>query len=709
MRKIFLPGLLVLALGSLSEAQPLSVSPMEETIVSVPQLHARRDTAYAVNTLSGEKLRERAADTLGETLQEELGIRATTFGPGVGLPVIRGQSGDRVAVLQNGLATLDVSGVSQDHALSLEPLLAQRIEVLRGPAVLLYSGRAIGGTVNVLDNSIPDIVPEKLQGGLELRHGTAADRDAGVFTLDGGAGDFAWHLDGLYRESNNIEIDGYASRETAAAEEAEEHEEEEPNTHGFIRNTASRARSGTLGASLVRDWGFAGFSVNHLVNKYGIPGSVHAHEEEEHEEEEEEEEDHNVRIDLEHTRLSLRGAVMDLFSGTGEERTYDLRFSLGYSDYRHDEIEGGSAATRYENESTELRTELLHQRDESHFGVIGLHLRNSDFSAEGEESFVPRSDIRSWALFLLEDFHWEKWLLEIGGRWERQETEISPQSDQFPEDICLFKDAEHDLVSFSIAGIRHLGDGRLRTSLSRSQRAPTVEELFACGPHIATGTYERGDPTLKRETLLDAEIGIEWSRGPYGGTLNLFRRKFDDYIYEAGQGIWVSEDGEEFADEESCEAEEHGCTPLFLYRQEEASFHGAELELSRTLGRDFRLALLSDYVRGELDEGGDVPRLPPLRYGLRLEYQRSAWSGHVQLMEVEEQDRPGRNEESTEGHTLLSAALRWQSPESWRGLWSVQLRGSNLLDEEVRNATSFIRDSAPEAGRSFELITRLSF
>ena len=719
--RILLPGLLALVLISPSRAEPISVSPMEETIVSVPQLHERRDTVHAVNILSGDKLRERAAATLGATLQDELGIRATTFGPSVGLPVIRGQTGDRVAILQNGLAVLDASGVSQDHALSLEPLLAERIEVLRGPAVLLYSGRAIGGTVNVLDNRIPDKVPEKLRGALELRHGTAADADASVFTLDGGTGSFAWHLDGLYRENNDIEIDGYAILETAMEEEEEEeHEgEEEENTRGFIGNTASRGKSGTIGASLVKEWGFVGFAVSHLESEYGLPTGVHLHEEEAHgEEEEHDEEEHgeeghegedNTFIDLEHTRFSLRGSVQDILARTGGERQYDLRFSLGHSDYQHDEIEDGMAVTRYENESTELRTELQHHRDRKHFGTVGLHVQNSDFSAAGEESFVPRSDIRSWALFLLEDFHWDKWLLEVAGRWERQEIEPSPRANEFSEDNCSFRDAEHDLFSASVAGIRHFSDGRLYASLSRAQRAPTVEELFACGPHAATGTYERGDAELEEETLLNLEIGVEWSRQPYSGALNLFRQEYGDYIYESSQGLWASEEGEEFPDEESCEAVESGCAPLFLYRQEDASFYGAELELSRELGSNFRLALLSDYVRGELDDAGDVPRLPPLRYGLRLEYWHNAWSGHVQLMEVEEQDRPGRNEETTAGHTLLSATLRWQAPESWRGNWSVQLRGSNLLDEEVRNATSFIRDAAPEPGRSVELVVRMGF
>ncbi len=285
---------------------------IEEFIVTASPLAKTEDAvSQAFTTLSGTDLRARAASTLGDTLEGEPGIASASFGPGVGAPVIRGLGGNRVRVLQDNIDSLDASSSSPDHGIMVEPLLAERIEVLRGPATLRYGSGAIGGVVNVIDNRIPDSVPDKLTGGLEYRHGSAGDNDNAVALVEGGAGRLAWHLHGLYRESNDLAIRGPAVNPDL--------DPDGESPRGSIPNTDSRAHAFTGGFSWVTDRGFIGLSVSRLENEYGIPSGGHAHAEEEDEEEghdehhDEHEDEHEgeheelVRIDMKQTRTDLKG------------------------------------------------------------------------------------------------------------------------------------------------------------------------------------------------------------------------------------------------------------------------------------------------------------------------------------------------------------------------------------------------------------------
>ncbi|MFC6977616.1 TonB-dependent receptor [Microbulbifer taiwanensis] len=417
--------------------------PLEEVNVTVSPLDKPADAVAApVSVLSGEALRDAAAATLGQTLESQPGVANASFGGGVGLPVIRGQSANRVKVLNDNLDVADASNTSSDHAASIEPLLAQRIEILRGPAALRYGSGAIGGVVNVIDGRIPTQVPEALEGALEMRHNSGNSQDAGVFRLSGGAGRVAWYLDGVYRDSDDTEIPGLAIIHREEAHHDEEHageehghEEEEFNTDGFVGNTNARAHSYSGGVSWITETGFVGLSVNQLENNYGIPLGAHEHH---HEEEEHGEEDHHeeeaagdeheehehgeapevVRIDMAQTRYDLKG-----------EHQFDdgywdkLRLRLGYNDYEHTELEAHGdhfhEGTRFTNEAWESRIEVTHDDGGEWRGAYGLQLSNKDFAAIGDEAFVQPSKTRSVGLFTMKERAWGDWHLDLGGRAEQ--------------------------------------------------------------------------------------------------------------------------------------------------------------------------------------------------------------------------------------------------------------------------------------------------
>lgn len=401
--------------------------------------------AQFASVINGDELKEKGASTLGETLGQELGVSNTSFGPSVGRPVIRGQTGDRVRVLQGGTGVLDVSSISPDHAISIEPLLAERIEIIRGPNTLAYGSGAIGGVVNVVDNRIPEKVPTNVRGGFEQRHESASDTDTSVFKLDGGKDNVAFHVDGFYRDGNETEVKGFAS----ATPDGDE-------SSGFIENSAHRAKGVTLGASWIEDENFVGFSVNRLENTYGVPGHAHGGD--------------AVQIDLEQTRYELKGRKVDPLAGFAEAEA-----QITFNDYQHIELEGGATGTVFNNEAIEARLELTHLpftfMSKEIEGVMGVQLLGRDFAAIGDEAFVPTSEIKSQGVFLVQSLQSGDLTHEWGVRLENQDIDPLAQAA-----------VSHDVISLSYSSLWDLSDTTTLTmALSRSQRAPAVEELFANG------------------------------------------------------------------------------------------------------------------------------------------------------------------------------------------------------------------------------------
>ncbi|MDM3871826.1 TonB-dependent receptor [Porticoccus sp. W117] len=674
-------SLLALAVGTISaqayaqNTQQPQTSIDEEVIITASPVHGDKDKVIqGISILSGDELREQAAATLGETLQGELGISSSSFGPGVGLPVIRGQSANRVKVLQNSLDTLDASDTSPDHASGTESLLAERIEVLRGPSTLRFGNGAIGGVVNVIDNRIPESVPESVESAVEVRHNSANSGDNLVFKVDGGEGNIAWHLDGLYRSSNNIQIDGPAMLEHEEEEhEGEEEHEEEETTIGFVDNTDANTNSLTGGLSWVGEDRFVGFSVSRLENNYGIPPGAHGHEEEEGEEGEEEEE--IIRIDLEQTRYDFRAGLNNPWEGIEQ-----LSFGLAYNDYRHVELEGAEQGTVFTNDAWESRLELVHEQWGNWKGAFGLQLQMADFAAVGEEAFVAPADISNYGVFWLEDMNIDDWHIELGVRAERQQI-----------DPINGAEVSHTTTTLSGAAQWLFADNQhLSFSLTNAERAPTVEELFSEGAHLATNQFIFGNSALDEETSLNYELGYHYHSEAVTLQAFVFYNDISDFIYELGRGTEMEE------------------LPVFDYVQQDATFQGAEAELNIALNEELTLNLFGDYVRAELNDGSDVPRITPARFGTELEYGAGEWSAKLRWTEVQDQDRPGDEEEPTEGYSRVDTSLSYQIDGN-NADYTLFLRGSNLLNEDIRDATSFLREFAPQAGRSFELGVRVTF
>lgn len=689
-----------------AEPQPAAAGgkPALEYLITVPLHRTEAETALPVTVIDGETLRERGAASIGAALDGSPGIASASFGPGVGQPVIRGQAGPRVKVLQNGVASADASAVSADHAVAVEPLLAESVEVLRGPATLLYGGGAIGGVVNVIDNRIPRALPEKaFSGAVEQRHDGASDGDTSVFRLDGGAGAIAWHLGGVYRDWNDVEIPGLAfNRDTV--------EDLDESSDGFITNSDGRNHRIVGGLSWLFDNGHVGFAVSDMRSRYGIPsgghvhidGAGHDHDHDHDEEEDDHDHDHAeahghdaVRIDMRQTRYDLAGEWRRP-AGTLDT----LRWHLAYTDYEHSELEAGVKATTFNNETWEGRLELIHRPIAGWHGVLGLQLRDTDFAALGEEAFIPASTTRAAGLFLVEDYHRGDWLYEIGLRADRDSVEADGQGD---ERFNAYSASASALWNFSPRW-------SLGAALSRSQRAPTVEELYSNVEtverhgdhfhyhdpvvHAATRAIEVGNADLDRETARNLDLTLRYHTEAVSGFVTAFYNDFRDFIYLGNTGFEVGE------------------VAVLEYRQEDARFHGVEFELSLPLARigagAFSVDLFGDRVRGELDRGGDVPRLPPWRLGARLNLAQGGLKTFVAVTHAADQDRPGAFEGETDGYRRLDAgvsyALALGATET-----TLFLRGSNLTDEEIRASTSFLRDFAPEPGRSLEAGVRFAF
>ena len=658
---------------ALSDEEAIELEPL---VIATPLEQKVSETALPVTILGGDELRIKAASTLGATLENEVGINNQSFGPGVGIPVIRGQTGPRVQVLQDRLGSLDASTVSPDHASTVEPLLADKIEVLRGPGTLLYGGGAIGGVVNVIDGRIPDYIPEHIETALESRYNLVDDGKAVVFRLDGGLDSLALHLDGFYRDNNNVRIPGLAIDPLTRQEPSAF------NTNGFIANTGGRALSGSAGASYVGEEGFIGLSVNRLENDYDIPPA---------------EPDELASITQKQTRYDLKGEWFE-----PHDLIEKVRLRASYNDYEHTELDNGAAGTRFENDAFEGRLEVVHNAIGPLQGVVGLTGLTRRFSAIGDEAFVPRSDITRYGLFVLEDLETEPWLFEFGGRFDR--SSVDPVSAQGVSYIPW---------SISASAILNLiEESSIRLALSRNQRAPDVVEMFAFGPHLATNAFEIGSRDLRTETSYNVDLGFTFNTDFVDADLNLFYNHYDGYIFQANTGTFFNREIDRF--EAVCTST---CLPVLRTEQQGAIFKGYEANLlfplADTQFGGFDLTLFSDYVRGTFTRGGNVPRMPPLRYGAQLGYALAGdygeWNSTIRFTRADAQTDAGANDMPTGGYNLLNTNLSYRIEPTAESELLFFIRGTNLLNEEVRLSTSFLRNIAPEAGRSIEFGIRAQF
>ncbi len=673
-----------LAMPTHADEQP--VTELETVVVTAPLQEKPSATSVPVDVLTGDELRLKVGDTIGDTLKNEPGVTNQSFGPGVGTPVIRGQSGPRVRVLSNGVGGNDVSQLSPDHASSVEPILADRIEVLRGPASLLYGSGAIGGVVNVLDNRIPTRLPDRLMGGaFEQRFNSVDDESTTMLKIEGGQDHFAYHFDGFNRVSDNLGIGGQAIDQQAALATNPTLAVPLQNSYGVIPNTYTHAVSGTAGMSLVGDAGFAGVSINNLENNYGVPpdGSGGP----------------NVRIDLHQTRYDFKSELNKPLPFVET-----LRMRLGYTDYQHTELDGGLPGTAFSKQSYEGRVELVHQALGPFKGSVGFQSINSDFAAfdfTGAKTIVPTSQIDSYGVFAVESFDYGPVGFQLGARVEQ--SSIAPQG---------WSTFNYTPVSASAAGLWKInGSNDLSLGLTRSQRAPQVQELLSHGFHDATHSYELGDASLDMETSYNLDLGYKFKADWVKAEVNLFHNWVNNYIYQQRTGQFVFQDP---ASGNALPCGTHSdCSPVVQTSQADATFKGYEAKLIFNLMENHYglvdLTLFSDYTRGEFVSGGDVPRMPPLRYGLELDYTKAEWSGNLRLTRAQAQNNPGADDTPTPGYVLLNIGTEYQVKDFHEVSLLLFAKGNNLFNENIRNSTSYLRNWAPEPGRGAQIGIRMSY
>ncbi|MGD8325061.1 MAG: TonB-dependent receptor, partial [Gammaproteobacteria bacterium] len=541
-------GPLALAIASvLTPVASFAQHVIEEVVVTAtPRDVATTDLAQSVTVLAGEELDRTRSSNLGETLESQLGMSASYFGTGASRPIIRGLAGARVRTMEDGIDSMDVSTVSVDHAVSIDPLVARQIEIFRGPTTLLYGSGAVGGVINTVTSRIPEAAPEDgLDAALEVRGDTVSNDRTGAVALDGGGSGFAWHFDGARRSTDDYEIPGFAEHEHAEEHEEEHHDE----VAGILENSDLELTSYAAGGSWLGDNAFFGVSFSGFDTQYGVPGHAHEHEGEEEEEEHEEE---VVRIDLEQTRFDLKGSWSEL---GGALEGVSLHF--GRNDYEHVELEGDAIGTRFINEAWEGRLEFLHAPVGMWNGAFGLQISERDFSAIGDEAFVPPVETSTYGLFALEQLDMQQWSVSLGARYETQEH--APTGAPSVDDAA---------ISFSVAAVREFAGGHaLALNMASAERLPVAEELFANGPHLASGAIQIGDSTLGVETSRHVDIGFRKSTGDMNWSITAFMTDYDDFIFLRDTGV---EDPDE-------------ALPIFEFSQQDAEFRGLEAELFRPI------------------------------------------------------------------------------------------------------------------------------
>ena len=660
----------------------VSALPLGKTVEALTQ---------STTVLTGDVLAKSQDISIGETISGELGVSSTYFGPVASRPVIRGQAGERVLVLSNGLDSLDASALSEDHAVTVDNLLASRVEIVRGPATLIYGSNAAGGIVNVVDSRIHESpLDTNVSGAVSLTSDSALGSNAGAVKLDFGNETLVGHFDFSRRSSDDVEIPGFAEsailRQMEAEEEGEEGEEEE--TQGFIENSASETESSAFAFSFLgSDDNFLGFSVSNYETNYGIPGG-HGHEHgEEHDEdhggeEHGEEEEELVSIDMDQTRYEVRGQLG--LGGFFEA----ARLSYAHTDYEHTEFEGTEVGTIYENQGTDVRVELLQKASDVLAGTIGLHYKEVQLNAIGEEAFVPASETEQLGVYAFQEWTVSNRLtLQGSARFENQTITTA----DFPE---------YDESSFgaSVGSLFDLTDSLvLAANVALTERHPNATELYAFGPHVAVERFERGsvalgDGVLDKETSTNIDVTLRGDHSLFEWAVTAFHNDVSDYILL------------------SPTAEEEDGFQVFDFRQSDATLYGLEAEalfdIIREGDRHLHARVFGDFIHAEESNGNYLPRTTPMRLGASLHFTQDQFDAKVSVTNHSEQEKVALNELPTDSYTMVDAEVSYRFGEP---NMLVYLSGLNLGDEDARRHTSPLKDVAPLPGRSIRLGFRMDF
>ena len=641
------------------------------------------DMTTPVSVLEGNDLVRRREATLGETLEGEPGITGSHFGAGASRPVIRGMDGPRVKMLSDGSEIQDASTVSPDHTVATEPLLATQIEVLRGPSALIYGAGAIGGVVNVLDNKIPTAIPQKgYEGSAEARVGSGANEKAGAVSLTGGTGNIAVHVEASGRDAGDYGVGSGWSGGSS------------------VPGSFNRTSGGSVGLSWIGSAGYLGFAVTQQNAKYGLPGhnhdiegchphgdhlhcGGHGHDHDHDHGAADDGHDHEAHapgdvpvVDMTSKRLDVRGELRNPFAGFSV-----IRMRGGLTDYRHDEIEDGAVSTTFKNKAYDLRLEAQHEPIAGWKGMIGLQSSQRKFSATGAEAYVQPTITRKTGFFLLEEYRIGDFRIEAALRHDRQTAEAEESRIE----------RSHNSTSVSLGGVWRFHPGySTGLTYSRASRAPTAEELYAKGLHMATSTYELGNSDLRNEVSNNIDLSLRKTSGDTTFDVTAYHNRIKGYIF--GQTLDAVEG-----------------LQLLKYSQRDATFTGVEAKVRQQLNKSMGVSVFGDVVRAKLADDSNLPRMSPARLGLRVDTKWREWDGNVEWVQVARQNRIAAFETETPGYGMLNLGVAYNGGKGTANEWQVYLKARNLTNRLAYSATSFIKDAAPLMGRNITVGMRVAF
>ena len=647
-----------------------------------PLEQTSKDFAVA-DTVVDQKRLAQGAVTIGEALSGETGISSNQFGAGSSRPVIRGQDGPRVKIIQNSSENIDVSTLSPDHAVTVDPALAKQVEVIRGPSTLLFGAGTVGGLVNVTDSKLPTALPEKgYEGNVGLRYNTGSDEKLATAGVTLGLGDqVALRVEGLKREANDYIAPDYV------------HEGEKERR---VDNTFAKGQTVNVGLSWIYDRGFTGISYSNRQDQYGLPGHSHEYEschlhglslhcgEHDHDEDGHDHDDHDHDhaheagpwIDLKSERYDVRTELDDPFAGFKK-----LRAQASYTDYQHDEIEEDTISTRFKNKGYDGRLELVHNPLGAWEGVIGTQYGQQKLELTGEEAFLAPNTTKKWSVFALEHAQLNDVHVELAARADQQKIDIDDSSKK-----------DFDGSAFSVSGAANwefAPNYKLSLVTSHQERLPLAQELYADGGHFATNTYELGNDQLSKEKSNNVELGFHYDDNTFDYHVHVYHNWFDDYIYAQTLDRY-----KDFR--------------LVQYAQDKAKFYGAEAEAGYQISPIYKLSVFGDYVRGKIDND-NAPRVPAGRLGTKLNADfDDHWSGSAEYYHVFQQDKIAAYETDSQSYNMLNLGVAYSGNYSNVSDYRVFLNANNLLDDQVYQHASFL-STIPQVGRNFSVGVNFSF
>lgn len=654
--------------NAFAESENINLAPV--AVTGNPLGVGSDELVVPVSVLNGRELSLRREGTLGETLNGLPGVSATRFGPNASRPVIRGLDAERVKIMQNGVGILDASSLSFDHAVGVDPLIIEQIDVVRGPAALLYGGSAMGGVVNAIDHRIPKDKLDGITGRAETRFGGADDTRNGAVVIDVGNGQFAIHADAYKRKTNDLEIPGFAVSKRKSEADGTPRE-----NRGKLVNSASDGDGGALGASLTFDNGYVGLSYSTLDNLYGTVA------------------EEEVTIDMTSNRWDFATEFTDL-----GDKINRVKFRMAHTDYEHKELEGAEVGTTFTNRGLEGSIEAGHSaipllNGLGLNGVLGFQFDNSNFEAIGEEAFVPSVNTQNKAAYIYEELPImdgeQKHKITFGGRISHA-TVDSKDSANFGAG----QSNSFNPNSFALGGLYQINQNwSLTSNLSHNERAPSYFELYANGAHIATGQFEVGNSNFAKEKSngIDAQIRYKdaknsFSVAAYYTRFSNFIGLFDTGNIDVGSGL-----------------------PIAQFAAVPAAFKGFEAEGKFNLIDNLDLTLRGDYVHAKDKRNNDyLPRIVPMRLGAGLRYQLGNFSARLDALHAFKQNNTADNELKTDGYTDVTAMVAYKLPVP---KFNVELfaKANNLLDDEIREHASFLKDISPAGERSILFGARADF